>query len=56
MAMVMSGKNRHYHWHTLQPRYFLSTAKQVGFNEKTARGLVFEMMGRVGDVIARVVG
>jgi len=54
MAMAVSGKNRHYHWHTIQPRHFLSTAKQVGFNEKTARNLVVEMMDRVEDVITRV--
>ncbi len=54
MAMAISGKNRHYLWHTIQPRHFLSTAKQAGFNEKTARTLVVEMMDAVDEVIARI--
>ncbi|MDT8283292.1 MAG: type II toxin-antitoxin system HipA family toxin [Gammaproteobacteria bacterium] len=54
MAMAISGKNRHYHWRTIQPRHFLSTARQAGFNEKTARDLVIDMMDVVEAVIARV--
>ncbi|VAX04669.1 Toxin HigB / Protein kinase domain of HipA [hydrothermal vent metagenome] len=54
MAMAISGKNRHYLWHTIQPRHFLSTAKQAGFNEKTARTLVVEMMDALDEVIARI--
>jgi len=34
----------------------MSTAKQVGFNEKTAQTIVIDMMARVDDVITRVEG
>jgi len=54
MAMALSGKNRHYHWSNIQPRHFLSTARQVGFNETTAQTIVRDMMAAVDDVIARV--
>lgn len=54
MAMALSGDNRHYLWHTLYPRHFISTAQQVGFNVKTAQSLFGEMMDRVGPVISQV--
>jgi serine/threonine-protein kinase HipA len=56
MAMAFVGRNRHYHWHNIQPRHFLSTAKRAGFNEKTARALVVEMMDSVDEVIRCVEG
>ncbi len=54
MAMALVGNNRHYLWHTIYPRHFISTAKHVGFNEKTARKLLIEMMESIDDVIAKV--
>lgn len=54
MAMALSAKNRHYNWSTIQPRHFLSTARKVGFNEKTANTLLTEVMDSVEDVIAQV--
>lgn len=54
MAMALSGKNRHYHWDMMQPRHFMSTARQVDFNEKTARVIFDEMMEMVDEVIAVV--
>ena len=54
MAMALSGKNRHYHWDKIQPRHFISTAKQVGFNEKMAKAIITEMMGMVDEVITKV--
>lgn len=54
MAMAFSGKNRHYHWHQIQIRHFISTARQSGFNEKTAHAILVEMMGVVDDVIAHI--
>ena len=56
MAMALTGKNRHYHWHSMQPRHFLSTTKQVGFNVKTAQLLFSTMMDQVEDVIQKVEG
>ena len=32
MAMALKGKNTHYHWHTMQRRYFLETAKSVNYS------------------------
>lgn len=54
IAMALMGKNRHYHWHDIQPRHFLSTAKHVGFNRKTALSLFTEMMDSVDKVILNV--
>ena len=54
MAMALRGKNRHYHWGNIQPRHFISTAKKVRFNEKTAQAIVRDMMAAVDDVIIRV--
>ncbi len=54
MAMALSGKNRHYRWHTIQPRHFISTAKQAGFNEKTARVIVNNILETLDDVIAGI--
>lgn len=54
LAMALSGKNRHYHWHTIQPRHFISTAKQVGFNEKSAAVIVETMLAMVDDAVAHI--
>lgn len=54
MAMALTGENRHYHWYSIQPRHFLSTARQVGFNEKTALTLFGEMMGKMDEAIMQV--
>ena len=54
MAMAVMGKNRHYHWHMIQPRHFISTAKQVGLNPKVAQELMSEMMDIVEEVIIHV--
>jgi serine/threonine-protein kinase HipA len=54
MAMALLGKNRHYHWFNTQPRHFISTAKQVGYNEKRAAMLFDEMMDSVGSVVESI--
>lgn len=54
MAMALSGNNRHYHWNTIQPRHFISTAEQIGFNTDTARRLFNEMIDKVDNVVTRV--
>ncbi len=56
LVMALSGKNRHYHWDTILPRHFISTAKTVGFNEKTARKIVVDMMADVDEAIVNVEG
>lgn len=54
MAMALRGKNRHYHWHSIQPRHFISTAAQIGFNAETAQTLFNEMIDKIDDVTAQV--
>ncbi len=54
MAMALVGKNRHYHWHSIQPRHFVSTAESIGFNTETARALFNEMIDRIETVVSRV--
>lgn len=54
MAMALTGRNRHYLWHSIQPRHFISTARHVGFNEKTAKAAVIEMIDSVENVISIV--
>lgn len=54
MAMALVGKNRHYHWHTIQPRHFISTAENIGFNTDTARRLFNEMIDNINHVVSQV--
>jgi len=54
MAMAVSSKSRHYHWHNILPRHFVSTAKKAQFSQKMAQGAVDEMLGRVEEVIDHV--
>jgi serine/threonine-protein kinase HipA len=54
MAMALFGKNRHYHWYSIQPRHFISTAETIGFNTETARGIFNEMIDRIDDVVPQV--
>ncbi|MBC8951376.1 type II toxin-antitoxin system HipA family toxin [Xenorhabdus sp. PB62.4] len=56
MAMALRGKNRQYHWATIQPRHFLSTAHQVGFSESLAENLMNEMGNMTEKVINQVAG
>ncbi len=54
MAMALHGKNRHYHWHSLQARHFFSTAERVGLPVETARDLFTDLLARVDSVISAV--
>lgn len=54
MAMAFDGKNRHYHWCSIQPRHFVSTAESIGFNRETARGLFNEMIDKIDTVVPQV--
>jgi serine/threonine-protein kinase HipA len=54
MAMALVGKNRHYHWYSIQPRHFLSTAESIGFNTETASTLFNEIIDNIDDVVSRV--
>ena len=54
MAMALSGRNRHFHWSTILPRHFLSTAREVGFPAMQAETLLAEMKQQTEQVIMRV--
>jgi serine/threonine-protein kinase HipA len=51
MAMALQGKNIHYHWHDIQRRHFLETAKFVGYSVQRAEQILSEMLARVEGVI-----
>lgn len=54
MAMALKGKNSHYHWHTMQRRHFLDTAKAVNYSPEKAEIILNEMLGKVDKVINEV--
>jgi serine/threonine-protein kinase HipA len=54
MAMAVLGKNRHYHWHTIQKRHFASTATACHFPAEEMHAIVDELFGRMDEVIAAV--
>ncbi len=54
MAMALHGQNRHYRWHTMLPRHFLSTAEKVGLPVRLVRSLFSDMMEQVDIVIDKV--
>lgn len=54
MAMALQGKYKQYHFSKIQPRHFISTAALVGFSEKMAAQLMFDMAEKTDAVIATV--
>lgn len=54
MAMALTEKNTHYHWHTIQRRHFIDTAKAVRYSEKRAENLLNEMLNKTDLVIQEV--
>lgn len=54
LSMALIGKNRHYKWHSMQPRHFISTAKAVNYSPQKAAQLLEEMLDRVDEVIDKV--
>ncbi|MCU5773717.1 type II toxin-antitoxin system HipA family toxin [Erwiniaceae bacterium BAC15a-03b] len=51
MAMAMLGRNRHFHWHTILPRHFISTAQQVDYPVSSVELLMSEMKRKTAQVI-----
>ncbi|MDH5183240.1 MAG: HipA domain-containing protein [Gammaproteobacteria bacterium] len=47
LKMAMRGQNRHYHWHSIHWRHFISSAK-------VAEKIMHEMLAQVDEVITRV--
>jgi serine/threonine-protein kinase HipA len=54
MAMALKGKNNHYHWHTMQRRHFMETAKAVNYSPDKAEMILDEMLGKIDKVIFEV--
>lgn len=54
MAMALTGKNRHYHWHTIQLRHWLSTARQCRFPERIMQSIIEEVCDNMEKVISDV--
>ncbi len=54
MAMALIGKNKHYHWHKIQRRHFMSTAQAANFSVEKAEFLLDEILTKTNDVITRV--
>lgn len=55
MAMSLLGKSRHYHFHTVQRRHFISTARKVGYGE-SAEPLLTKIIERTPTVVEQVRG
>ncbi|MDF1764508.1 MAG: type II toxin-antitoxin system HipA family toxin [Oleibacter sp.] len=54
MAMALHGKNKHYHWHKIQRRHFISTATLANFDRQLAESLLDDMLGKVDTIISHV--
>lgn len=54
MAMALKGKNTHYHWHTLQRRHFIDTAKEANYSPERAEIILNEMLKQTDSVIQEV--
>lgn len=55
MAMAVKGKSRHYKWHSILPRHFITTAKAVGYSEKLALAHLEYMFSQTKEVIESVI-
>lgn len=56
LAMAVSGKNRHYKWHQIQARHWVSTAQRCRFPQKEIQKIVEEYLDNVGGAVERVRG
>lgn len=54
MAMVLKGKNNHYHWYDIQRRHFSDTAKIAKYSVQRAEQILNEMLEKVDTVIQQV--
>ncbi len=54
MAMSLKGQNRHYSWHDIQIRHWLSMAKLCQFPEKSMQKIVDDVFDRMETVIETV--
>jgi serine/threonine-protein kinase HipA len=54
MAMALIGKNKHYRWHSIKRRHFLSTAAAANFPLERAEKIIQTMCQQVEPVIDSV--
>jgi serine/threonine-protein kinase HipA len=55
MAMALKGtKKNNYHWHMMQPRHFVSTARAIDFSEKKAKRIMTELLEQAKSVVAEI--
>lgn len=54
MAMAVRGKKPHYHWHRIQHRHWLSTAKACGFPIEEMKDIISEVLDSLDAVIDQV--
>lgn len=54
MAMALREKTNHYHWHNVQRRHFLETAKFVDFSVERAEKILDETLSQVNSVIKQI--
>lgn len=54
MAMALKGKNNHYHWHMIQWRHFVETAKAAEYSPERAEMILTEMLEKTDAVIEDV--
>lgn len=51
MAMALKSKNRHYLWHTIQPRHWLEMATQCQFSPTIMHNIMDEVCDNIENVI-----
>jgi serine/threonine-protein kinase HipA len=55
MAMALKGTSKNnYHWLSIQPRHYLSTAKAIDFSQKQAQSILEEMLNQTPQVASQV--
>jgi serine/threonine-protein kinase HipA len=55
MAMALKGTSKNnYHWLSIQPRHYLSTAKAINFSQKQAQFILEEMLNQTHQVANQV--
>ncbi|XKM14610.1 type II toxin-antitoxin system HipA family toxin [Orbaceae bacterium ac157xtp] len=54
MAMAISGKNKHYNWHSIQCRHFIEMGKKVGLDEAVVKQMMNDLKQQTPQVIEQV--
>lgn len=54
MAMSVKGKNRHYHWHRMQPRHFITTGQNCGLSAVEVENIMQELVQLAPSVIEAI--